>query len=114
MPSKPPPPVLSESPAASENVLTPTGQSQLARRSGYAEPPACARAATPTGIVRQGQLIYRVDPAYPVIAKEQHTEGTVRLNVTVSTNGLVRGLALLGGPRLFDDAAEKAVRQWRY
>jgi outer membrane biosynthesis protein TonB len=36
------------------------------------------------------------------------------LNVTVGTNGLVRGLALVGGPRLLIDAAEKAVRQWRY
>jgi len=70
--------------------------------------------AAPTGIVKQGQLIHRVDPEYPEIAKNQHAEGTVRLNVTVGPEGTVRGVALLGGPRLLVDAAEKAVRQWRY
>jgi protein TonB len=69
---------------------------------------------TPTGIVKQGQLIHRVDPVYPTIAKEQHSEGTVRLNVTVGPDGFVRGVALLGGPRLLVEAAERAVRQWRY
>jgi len=111
---KPPPPVLSETPAASENVLTPTGSLSSHAVAGTPSLLPVPAPPTPTGIVRQGQLIYRVDPAYPVIAKEQHTEGTVRLNVTVSTNGLVRGIALLGGPRLLIDAAEKAVRQWRY
>jgi len=107
------PPVLSETPAAGENVLTPTGS--LSSHAVAGTPSLLVPAPpTPTGIVRQGQLIYRVDPAYPAIAKEQHTEGTVRLNITVGTDGLVRGVALLGGPRLLIDAAEKAVRRWRY
>ena len=107
------PPVLLETPNASDNVLTPTGgfsPHAMASTPNLAVPAP----PTPAGIVKQGQLIHRVDPIYPVVAKEQHSEGTVRLNVTVGPDGIVRGVALLGGPRLLVDAAEKAVRQWRY
>jgi TonB family protein len=104
------PPVVPETSNSNENVLTASGAHALA------PPPVLPMPAppTPTGIVKQGQLIHRVDPYYPVIAKEQHSEGTVRLNVTVGTDGAVRGVSVLGGPRLLIDAAEKAVRQWRY
>lgn len=110
---KEPPPELSVSSAGGENVLTSTGALSPHAVAGI---PALVVPAppTPTGIVKQGQLIYRVDPTYPMIAKEQRAEGTVRLNVTVGPDGIVRGVALLGGPRLLVDAAERAVRQWRY
>jgi TonB family protein len=107
------PPVLAENTGAGENVLTPTGA--LGPRAVAGTPTLAVPAPpTPTGIVKQGQLIHRVDPVYPTIAKEQHSEGTVRLNVTVGPDGFVRGVALLGGPRLLVEAAERAVRQWRY
>jgi TonB family protein len=107
------PPVLAENAGAGENVLTPTGA--LSPHAVGGTPTLAVPAPpTPTGIVKQGQLIHRVDPIYPTIANEQHSEGTVRLNVTVGPDGIVRGVALLGGPRLLVDAAEKAVRQWRY
>jgi TonB family protein len=68
----------------------------------------------PAGIVKQGQLIRRIDPEYPTIARDQRQEGTVRLNVSIGPDGAVRAIAVLGGPRLLLDAAERAVRQWRY
>ncbi len=107
------PPVLQETPNASDNVLMPTGGFSPHAMAGTPNLVAPAP-PTPTGIVKQGQLIHRVDPIYPIVAKEQHSEGTVRLNVTVGPDGIVRGVALLGGPRLLVEAAEKAVRQWRY
>ena len=110
-PMKEPPPELSESPNPNENVLTPSGGFSAR---ALAPPPNLAAPSTSTGVVKQAQLIYRVDPVYPEVAKEQHSEGTVRLNVTVGPDGMVRGVALLGGPRLLVEAAEKAVRQWRY
>ena len=107
------PPELGEPANANDNVLTPGGG--FSSRAVAAAPNLPVPApATPTGIVRQGQVVYRVDPIYPEIAKAQHSEGTVRLNVTVGPDGIVRGVALLGGPRLLVEAAEKAVRQWRY
>jgi TonB family protein len=108
---KEPPPVVSEASPANDNVLTSPGGAR-----SLAPPPVLPvpAPAVATGIVKQAQLIHRVDPEYPVIAKDQHAEGTVRLNVTVGPDGIVRGVALLGGPRLLVDAAERAVRQWRY
>ena len=108
---KEPPPVVSEASTPNDNVLTSSG---AARSLAPAPVLAVPAPATPTGIVKQGQLIHRVDPEYPEIAKDQHAEGTVRLNVTVGPDGIVRGVALLGGPRLLVEAAERAVRQWRY
>ncbi len=64
--------------------------------------------------MKQGQLIRRVDPDYPAMARQERAEGTVRLNITVGTDGIVRGISLLGGPQLLVSAAESAVRQWRY
>jgi TonB family protein len=108
---KEPPPVVSEASAPNDNVLTLSGAARSLAPTPVLPVPA---PAAPTGIVKQGQLIHRVDPEYPEIAKDQHAQGTVRLNVTVGPDGIVRGVALLGGPRLLVDAAEKAVRQWRY
>ena len=103
--------MVSEASAPNDTVLTPSGTARSLAPPAVLQVPA---SASPTGIVKQGQLIHRVDPEYPEIAKDHHTEGTVRLNVTVGPDGIVRGVALLGGPRLLVDAAERAVRQWRY
>jgi TonB family protein len=70
--------------------------------------------STPAGVVRQGELVRRVDPAYPAQARDRHVEGMVRLNATIGTDGAVRTVSLLGGPPLLVGAAEKAVLQWRY
>jgi protein TonB len=67
-----------------------------------------------TVVVKQGRVTSRIDPVYPELARNERVEGTVRLNVTVGVDGAVRSVALLGGPRLLVDAAEAAVRQWRY
>ena len=107
------PPVLADTPAGTEGALTTSGAINSHALAGppslrVPDPPA------PTGVVKQGQLIRRFDPVYPMIARDQHAEGTVRLNVTIGPDGVVRGIALLGGPRLLVEAAESAVRQWRY
>lgn len=68
----------------------------------------------PTGVVKHGELIHRVEPVYPTMASQQNVEGTVSLNVTIGEDGTVRAVTLLRGPLLLVDAAEHAVRQWRY
>ncbi len=107
------PPVLADTPTSTEGALTSSGAINSHALGGapslrVPDPPA------PTGVVKQGQLIRRLDPEYPMIARDQHAEGTVRLNVTIGPDGVVRGIAVLGGPRLLLEAAESAVRQWRY
>lgn len=55
-------------------------------------------------------------PAYPVASRKMAEEGTVKLSVYILANGTVAEIRLKkssGYPRL-DEAAIKAVKQWRY
>jgi TonB family protein len=72
------------------------------------------RAAQPAGVLQHGVLIYHVNPAYPELARQQGVQGTVRLEVTIGTNGIVRSVIAISGPGLLVEAARDAVRQWRY
>jgi TonB family protein len=107
------PPVLVNAPASPGNILSQTGSAISQALAGAVqlrkpEPPP------PTGIITRGQVIYEVDPVYPKVARDQRVEGTVRLNVTIGKDGMVRAVTVLGGPFLLVKAAEEAVRQWRY
>ena len=62
----------------------------------------------------EGHLISRVQPQYPVIARNAHVQGQVVLQAVVSRGGTVEKLKLLSGPPLLVQAAISAVSQWRY
>jgi len=64
--------------------------------------------------VQAAQLISRVEPAYPFLAKETKTEGTVRLHAIISREGRIVALDVMSGHPLLVMAALDAVRQWRY
>jgi TonB family protein len=61
-----------------------------------------------------GRLLNRVSPSYPVDAKEQRIEGTVRLHALIDEDGRVQSVQPVSGPDLFVGAALTAVHQWRY
>jgi TonB family protein len=61
-----------------------------------------------------GRLLKKVSPSYPVDAKEQGIEGTVRLHAVISADGNVQSLQPVSGPQLLVAAAITAVREWRY
>jgi TonB family protein len=56
----------------------------------------------------------KVAPQYPELAKKMHVSGSVRLEVLIASNGQVKSVKPLGGHPLLIDAAESAVKQWRY
>jgi TonB family protein len=60
------------------------------------------------------KLILRVEPVYPVILLSNHIGGTVRLKVTIASNGTVEDVQLLGGSPILGEAAMDAVRKWVY
>jgi len=60
------------------------------------------------------RLKHRVDPIYPQLARQQAVEGTVKLQIIVSTDGAVTQAKLLSGPGLLTKAAVDAVLQWTY
>jgi len=60
------------------------------------------------------KLISRVEPVYPAILQSNHIGGTVRLRVTIASNGKVEDVELLGGSPILGEAAMVAVGKWLY
>lgn len=59
-------------------------------------------------------LIHRVEPVYPILAKQTHREGRVELRATIGTDGTIQSLQIVAGDPLFQLSAQEAVQQWRY
>ena len=67
----------------------------------------------PAGVM-EGNLIYKVNPAYPEIAKAAHVQGVVVLHALISRTGDVEDLKVISGARMLTASAIDAVRQWKY
>jgi protein TonB len=77
------------------------------------------QAATPKKVavssgVMAGNRIGGENPTYPAIAKAARIQGTVVLQATISKNGTIENLRVIGGPPMLQSAATEAVRGWRY
>jgi len=64
--------------------------------------------------IEQSQLIHRVQPAYPAMAKQIHLQGVVEFTAVISKNGTIENLQLIHGHPLLVAAAKEAILQWRY
>ncbi|MGB9233116.1 MAG: energy transducer TonB [Terriglobales bacterium] len=62
----------------------------------------------------EGNLIFRVQPTYPVLARHARVQGTVELRAIIGKAGTIENLAVLSGQGMLVTAAVEAVRQWRY
>lgn len=62
----------------------------------------------------EGQIIRRVQPVYPAIARESRTQGAVVLEALIGKDGHIERLNLISGHPLLVRAAIDAVQQWRY
>jgi TonB family protein len=59
-------------------------------------------------------LKVKVNPEYPELAKRANLRGSVRLELLVTPEGRVKDVTVLGGNPVLVQAAETAVRKWRY
>jgi periplasmic protein TonB len=64
--------------------------------------------------VMAGNLLGKVTPQYPAIAKAARIQGTVVLQATISKAGAIQNLRVISGPLMLQQAALDAVRSWRY
>jgi len=62
----------------------------------------------------QREIVQRVEPAYPEIARNMNLHGTVKLRIWIKTDGSVRRLEYIGGHPLLAESALKAVKAWKY
>ncbi len=64
--------------------------------------------------MEDGELINRVVPVYPSMAKITGAQGEVKLHAFISSEGRIESLTVVSGNPLLAPAAIDAVRQWRY
>jgi protein TonB len=72
-----------------------------------ARPPRASR-------IMEGNLIHKVQPVYPPMARAVRVQGTVVLKAIISKSGGIENLQVLSGHPMFVKAAIDAVSQWRY
>lgn len=85
---------------------------RVVNRSRPESSPMVAEAAKPEPL----RAVYMPSPRYPISALRARREGQVVLNVTVTPEGDVMGVAVgrSSGDFDLDRAAEDAIRRWRF
>jgi TonB family protein len=76
--------------------------------------PKLSAPASANAVIVPSRLLQRVNPAYPIAAKQYRVEGAVTLSATIGPDGHVREAKVISGPPLLRDAATNAVKQWKY
>jgi len=77
-------------------------------------PPGPTRPVPVSTGVMQGLLLTSVRPVYPAVAQAARIQGAVVLVATISREGVIENIRVVGGHPLLVEAAIAAVRQWRY
>jgi len=62
----------------------------------------------------EGNLIRRIQPEYPQLARQARIQGAVVLQAVISKEGTIENLAVLSGHPMLVRAALEAVERWRY
>ena len=92
---------------------------RLGTSTSVTPPPPPPEPSTPKlvrvgGVIREPRKILHVAPIYPEFARQARAQGTVILECILDATGRVESVKVLGSQPLLDDAAVRAVRQWRY
>lgn len=64
--------------------------------------------------VAEGNLLRKIEPQYPPMAKVAHIQGDVLLAATISKSGVIENLHVVSGHPILAQAAMDAVKQWKY
>jgi protein TonB len=76
-------------------------------------PPATQRHRI-SELQQMAQLVHRVEPIYPPLARQIRHEGRVELHAIISPEGAIESLQVISGDPLLIQSALDAVREWRY
>jgi len=66
------------------------------------------------GNVQAANLIRKIVPQYPPLAKQARIQGVVRFEAIIGKDGTIQNLQLMSGHPLLVAAAQQAVSQWVY
>ncbi len=95
---------------ATHGVLTPPP-------SDYLQPvlhPVATAKPLHQSVMMEGNLIRRVEPQYPAIARQIRLQGSVIIRAMISREGAIERTEVVSGPSLLAHAAVDAVNQWKY
>lgn len=56
----------------------------------------------------------KVSPMYPELARRMNLTGTVKVEVVIGANGVVKSTKVIGGHPVLVEPALDAVKKWRY
>lgn len=76
--------------------------------------PKPAHRQPPISHMMEGNLIYKVQPVYPPLARAARIQGAVVLRAIISRTGMIENLQVTSGHPMLVGAAIDAVQQWRY
>jgi protein TonB len=74
----------------------------------------------PPGSIRVGaavqaaNILTKVTPAYPPLAKQARVQGVVQFEALIGKDGSIENLKVVSGPPLLIQSAMEAVQQWKY
>ncbi len=81
-------------------------------------PPVQPQLKTPKVVhlsqIDASKLVYRVEPVYPVLAKQIGRSGKVELHAIIGEDGTIQSLEAVSGDPMFFASAMQAAKQWRY
>ena len=66
------------------------------------------------GNVQAANLIKKITPLYPPLAKSARIQGTVRFTAIIGKDGTIQNLQLVSGHPMLVQSATEAVKQWVY
>lgn len=92
--------------------------SRLTSTFSSAAPPAAPRPAPARAPIvsrwMEGNIIRRVQPFYPPLARSAGIQGSVLLRAVIGRNGTIEKILVINGHPLLAKAAVEAVSQWLY
>jgi TonB family protein len=103
--------------AGAFRYLGPLADLRLAMTSvptGAAAPSEIPKRVRIAGDVAEAHIANRVPPVYPQAALTQRLEGAVELHTIIAPDGTVQSVDATSGNPALVEAAEAAVRQWRF
>ena len=89
----------------------------IAHGMGDALPPVAPPRPASKAIISKldaGQILRRVEPAYPPLARTARIQGNVVLRAMISRSGEIENLQVISGHPMLVQAAIEAVRQWKF
>ena len=66
------------------------------------------------GTVEMTMIVHKVQPEYPMEARQAGAHGTVKLHAIISRDGKVAALEIVSGPCQLTEAAYRAAIQWTF